>query len=426
MTENRRRIHIWAIIWLYQPNFSGAAIQAQQIYKRLVQQGYNVTVLTTANRMAHSLSGQQTQIDGVDIRYLPTIQKKDWASLSGVSLSRKILAYGKGLLSTLLFGLQNAQILWREGRANDIVMFHSSNTFSLIPIWMARLMGMHSVVQMTLLHTDDPEAIKTQRDWFLTPMRLEAFWRADAIVGYSSAQIESCLAIGLDSSTLNKIPCGVDLESFSPQCDEERVNLRRCLGLDPEGLFIIFVGDVIVRKGIDIVVSAFLKIQDQIRNAELLIVGPYNLDDPRYAHIYGLRKDLETSGCASRVHWIGRVENVYDYMRASDVFCFPSRLEGFGIVIIEAMAVGLPTVVSRLQGVTTDIISTEKEGILIPGENPTHYADALFRLLKMSEEADAMGKTGRLRVETVFNLEHIVQSYVQLYSKLTQSSRSRN
>ena len=105
-------------------------------------------------------------------------------------------------------------------------------------------------------------------------------------------------------------------------------------------------------------------------------------------------------------------------MRAADVFCLPTRREGFGIVIIEAMAAGLPVVVSRLEGVTTDIARADRDGILITGHNPDDYAEALLRLRQDKAEAKAMGRAARKRAMSEFSLERIVNRYSQLYSEL--------
>jgi glycosyltransferase involved in cell wall biosynthesis len=418
VTERNRKTRIWAISRLYLPNFSGAAIQAHQVFRELVRRGFSVTVLTTGDRSDRSLSGRRAEMDGIEIRYLPTLQSEEWASLAGVGIVYKVMPYLKGLLSALLLNLLAAWTLWREGQRGDIVRVYGANHFSFLPIWLARVRGMHSVLHMTLLGADDPPAIKRRPDRLLAFLTLEAFRRADAITGYSSAQIQSCLSDGLDPRKLFQIPGGVDLVGFRPVSEKDRAVIRQRLGLNPDGQYIVFVGDSIARKGLDVLIEAFLRVRSQTSEVELLIVGPYDFSDPYYRLASDLKDKLKVADCLSHVHWVGRVETVYEYMQAADVFCLPSRWEGFGIVIIEAMAVGLPVVVSRLEGVTTDIIKSEREGVLICGYSPEAYAAEVSRLLKDPAAAEAMGNMARSRVVSEFGMDRIVEHYAQLYRQL--------
>ena len=148
---------------------------------------------------------------------------------------------------------------------------------------------------------------------------------------------------------------------------------------------------------------------------ELLIVGPVDFSDPRHKMARKLRDELEAADHLAAVHWIGRTEDVHNYLQVSDIFCFPSRNEGFGLVIIEAMSTGLPVITSRLPGVTTDIIRSDQEGVLIAGYDPSDYAAMMLKLLNNPEMANAMGNMARSRVVSNFSLEHIAQRYAQLY-----------
>ena len=418
MIKHDMTIHIWVIIRLYYPNFSGAAIQAHQIFSKLVRQGFSVTVLTTGHFAATSLRGQRTRRDGIDIRYLRKIRHKNWASVAEAGTLRKIIAYLEGLLGTFSFGIHTAWTLLREGQPDDIVRVYSPDQFSFLPVWTAKVKGMHPVLHMTLLNSDDPGSIKEHWDKFSGVLRQESFYRAEAITGYSSEQIRSCLSAGLDSRKVFQIPAGVNVSKFMSSSTEERIIIRKRLGLKSDSRFIVFVGNAIARKGLDVLVAAFLQIRSQISGVELLIVGPYDFSDPRYKLASDLKDELEAADYLSHVHWIGRVDNVHDYMRAADIFCLPTRREGFGIVIIEAMAAGLPVVVARLEGVTTDIIQSDREGILITDHIPSDYAGALLRLLRDPSMAKSMGNAARERVINEFSLEHVVERYAQLYREL--------
>ena len=131
-----------------------------------------------------------------------------------------------------------------------------------------------------------------------------------------------------------------------------------------------------------------------------------------------LKEELARAGSLARVHWVGAVDNVHEYLKAADIFCFPTRREGLGTAVAEAMATGLPVVAARLEGVTTDMIRSEGEGVLITGHDPTTYAGTMLRLLKDPDTAGTMGIAARARAASEFNLETIGQRYAQLYRNL--------
>lgn len=418
MVESDKEIHIWLILDLYPPNMSGAAIQAHQIIRELVRHKFSATILTSGNHAAASIRGQRTRRDGIEIRYLRTFRHELWASVMEVRRVRKVAPYIKALLGTLSFGILTAWTLWRNGQPGDIVRVYSPNEFSFLPVWMAKLKGMHPVLDMTLLGSDDPMAIKEHWNKLLGLLRLESFRRTEAITGHSSAQVQSYLSAGLDPRKVFQIPCGVDLSIFRQVNGLERIQIRKKLGLRPEGSFIVFIGDATARKGLDVLIAAFLEVHSQIADTELLIVGSCDFEDPAYSMAEGLKNELEEANLASFVHWIGMVDNVHEYMNASDVFCLPTRQEGFGIVIIEAMAAGLPAVVARLKGVTTDIITSDREGMLIDEHNSGNYAGALLQLLSDPSEARIIGERARERVGREFSLERVAGLYEQLYLEL--------
>lgn len=417
-------VRIWAIFRLYHPNFSGGAIQEHRIFERLTLQGFSVIVLAAGLKNATALRGQRTWRDGVEIRFLRVLQHSDWSSVAGASPYKKTILYFKSMLSALTYGILTAWTLWREGESGEIVRVYSANAFSFLPVWVARIKRMHPVLHMSLLNSDDLGFIRNHWDRLSAVLKEESFRRSELVTGYSTAQIQSCISAGLDRRKLERIPGGVDLSNFRPMGVEERGHLRDELGLRPDGYFIIFVGSAIERKGLDVLIEAFHQVRKSDTDADLLIVGPYTSGDPAFELADSYRSRLAGTSFASSVHWIGSVENVHDYMRVSDAFCLPTRREGFGIVIVEAMAVGLPVVVARLEGVTTDIVPSQREGILISGYDSRDYARALLSLHANRTMTKNIRRAARAYVISEFNLESVTQNYGQLYRKLASSGAS--
>ena len=424
MIDNKGSIRVWALFRYYYPNFAGAAIQGHQILSRLAGRGFSVRVLAAADQVAASMAGQTIEMDGLSIRYLPVVRSRNWFFLARIPLLRKLMSCLNGLVGSLSLNLRNAWVLWREGRRGDIVQLYSCNQFSFLVVWLAQVRGMHPVIRMTLMGSDDPASFQNGMKPVMGTLKLEAFRRAEAIVSISSALTNSCRSAGLDPDKVVQIPNGVDLQLFHPLSKPEQANLRAALGLRPDQRYIVFVGSALHRKGIDILTRAFIHVAQQISDIELLIVGPCDFSDHTRHHperqqfVADLKQDLAQVGYSSRVHWVGEVDNVHEYLQVANAFCLPTRREGLGTVIVEALAVGLPVVTARLEGVTTDLIQLESEGVLIAGDDPNDYANALLQLLRDSTMAKDMGNCARVRAETEFSLELAVQRYAELYRGL--------
>jgi glycosyltransferase involved in cell wall biosynthesis len=420
-------IRVWAFSRYYHPNFSGAAMQAHQVLRRLARQGFPIHVLTAAGHTTTGLAGHEAELDGVLIRYLPVVRRQDWGFLARVPPLLSLMGYLNGQLHLLSLSLRACLILWRQGRRGGVVQLYGVGSFSFLIIWLARIRGLHPVARMSLLGSDDPGSLRGGIWSLSSALKLRAFRQAEAVVGMSHALIESCRSAGIDDSKVFRIPNGVDLDLFHPLDPEERADLRKTLGLEPARRYIIFVGSAKRRKGIDVLIRAFVQVARQLDDVELLVIGPSDFDD-RSRHVPArrqlvaeLRQELEKATCSSRVRWVGRVDNVHVYLQAADVFCLPSRREGLPNAVIEAMAVGLPVVTALLEGVTTDLIRSADEGVLIPGYEPGQYAGVLLQLLENPEEAKDMGMRGRARIEGEFDLASVVERYAELYRSLVES-----
>ena len=105
-------------------------------------------------------------------------------------------------------------------------------------------------------------------------------------------------------------------------------------------------------------------------------------------------------------------------MKISDVFCLPSRQEGFGIVIIEAMSCGLPVVVSNLDGVTSDIIQSIQEGTIVSGFESGDYAKALMSILADASLSKDLGSRARERTLSSFSLKQVTDEWITLFHSL--------
>jgi glycosyltransferase involved in cell wall biosynthesis len=167
---------------------------------------------------------------------------------------------------------------------------------------------------------------------------------------------------------------GINTQIFNPEmvCNEDQVHLKKTLGIAPTDFVFIYVGRLTGDKGINELLLVFRKIAMEFKNTKLLLVGFFETNlDP-------LQKDTlsEIKNNAQVIH-VPFQNDVRPYYAISDVLVFPSYREGFPNAILEAGAMGLPTIASDING-CNEIIEDQKNGILIPPKD----TEALFTAMK--------------------------------------------
>ncbi len=164
---------------------------------------------------------------------------------------------------------------------------------------------------------------------------------------------------------------------------------------------IIACGRLTYQKNYSLLLKAFAIMQKQI-DSKLLILGQ---GEDRVS----LGELTSRLGIQEKVIFLGFQKNPYKYMKASDIFVLSSLWEGFGNVIIEAMACGVPVISTKCHG-PEEIINDGINGILVPGEHPEAMADAIIRLLKDRRLAEHLINGGYKRIED-FKVGKMIAEY---------------
>lgn len=204
---------------------------------------------------------------------------------------------------------------------------------------------------------------------------------------------------------------GVDLARFDPvRLRGEGAQIRRQLGIPSQALVVGYVGRVTTEKGIAELIEAQATLSNQF-DPWLLIVGPHHADiDPLPEEVSGVLKH------GARARWVGYSEHPENYMVACDVLCLPSYREGFGIVLIEAAALGLPVVASRIVGVV-DAVEDEVTGLLVEPKDPAALAVALGRLLADPQLRSRLGIAARARARARFGADRVNALLLEEYDR---------
>lgn len=386
------------VIQRFRPSFGGQGVQVESLCTALSERGIEPTVYTANPGDAPALE----QMDGYRVRRLRT----DFS--------------GRGP-HWPAFGARVHRALRRD-RPN-LVHVHGL-TDALYAGWLyCRTARKPLVFEMTLLGVDEPGAIDSNPAR-LRWLRRRLYRRADAYVAMSRAFEPSYAESGLPAERLHIIPQGVDTTRFQPAGEPEQAEARAALDLPPGTPVVTFVGSLIERKGIDVLLQAWPAVRALHGTATLALAGPGELAGA------ATEKAMAAMSAADRasVRRLGRRDDIDVVLAAADAFVFPSRREGFGTVIIEAMATGLPCVVAELPGITDYIFEhpasspsaaiADTDGIVVQQNDPRALAAALAAILTAPMLGAAIGTRARERAVAAFDLGAIADRYIELYGEL--------
>lgn len=271
--------------------------------------------------------------------------------------------------------------------------------------WLAKLLN-PSLIWVASVH-----AVYGQRAWrgrWTLPLLRFVWPRADAIVAISNT-VQAWLVdrMGLSVEKVHVVHYGIDVAPFetvsAPGKEDKAFRVGTMGRLDPD-------------KGHDVLIRAMSLLVDRYPDIRLYIAG----HDP-LGYGVQLRRLIADLGVEARVRLLGFVQDVPRFMSELDVFALASRTEGFGQVLIEAMAAGKPVVASRIPPLT-EIVLDGVTGFLVPPGQPEAFAEAVERLLLRPQTREEMGAQGRRRVKAHFSAEAMTDKILAVYRRLGVST----
>jgi glycosyltransferase involved in cell wall biosynthesis len=204
------------------------------------------------------------------------------------------------------------------------------------------------------------------------------------------------------------VPNGIDLKRFVPR--PPSAALRAILGVPPSAPVVLSIGRHVPEKGYRHLVDAALPVERARAGVHWVLVGDGEL-----------RPELEAQarrlGLAGAMHFAGWRDDVADVLALADVFVLPSESEGFGRVLVEAMAMARPVVATAVGGVP-DIVLASQTGLLVPPADPAALAGAVQALLGDPARAARLGAAGRARAESTFGLGAHVDGVERVYDEV--------
>jgi UDP-glucose:(heptosyl)LPS alpha-1,3-glucosyltransferase len=208
----------------------------------------------------------------------------------------------------------------------------------------------------------------------------------------------------IDPWRMQIVVSGVGHKEFSPSSADDRRTLKTAIQINPDDLLLLFVGNEYKRKNLATVFEAVAKLQD-LR----LHVGIVGRADP-----HEFRNLAERLGIATRVHFFGPSSNMGQYYGAADMFVFPTLYEAFSLVILEAMAAGLPIITTDGVGAVSELFTDNTNGLLL--KNPVDRDELADKISQLTDPKER-SRLGRAAYEKSleFSWTRMAQNYLKTY-----------
>ena len=281
----------------------------------------------------------------------------------------------------------------------DIIHLHEP----LVPTLCTSILRLSDTVNIGTFHASGS---KPSYRWFQPFAKLlmeRWFHRLDGKIAVSRPAME--FANRHFPGTYHIIPNGIDVQHFSP--DVAPID-ELCDGK----LNILFVGRMEKRKGVGYLLGAYQQVRRKFPNSRLILVGP----GVRLRHKY--EKYVADNGLKD-VLFIGAVEykELPRYYQTADVFCAPATgQESFGVVLLEAMALGKPVVASNIPGYAS-VLTHGEEGVLVPPKDANSLAQAIISLLGNESLRAQMGEKGKKKSAN-YCWEHVARKVMDYYTEV--------
>ena len=384
---------ILMLTWEYPPRIvGGIARVVHDLSKRLIKDGHEVTVVTYRDNadVPEYENDKGVNVYRVDNYMIHPNNFIDW-----------IMQLNFNMLS------KATEIINKEG-GFDVIHAHDW----LVTYAAKSLKNAYDIPIVATIHAteagrnsgihDETQRYINDTEWLLT------YEATEVIVNSNYMKNEIQRLFGLPFDKINVIPNGINLSNFTGI--ERDYDFRRQYAMDNEKI-ILYVGRLVYEKGVQHLIAAMPKILSNYNDAKLIIAG-------RGGMMAELRAEASNLGLNDKIYFTGYLNSkqVQKMYKCADVAVFPSTYEPFGIVALEAMLAGVPTVVSDVGGLD-EIVTHGVDGMKSYAGNANSIADSVTALLYDHQLATNVSKKAKQKVKDQFNWEKIAQDTHFTYEK---------
>jgi glycosyltransferase involved in cell wall biosynthesis len=374
----------------YYPDIGGAPQYALELSLQLAKLGIETVVITHV----HPGQLEEEEIDGVKIKRV-----KGW-----------VLNHPHRTFSPPLFCRCYKYIL--DEKFDVVHGLDVYSTMALMAIPFARIFRIPCVLTC---HTARGSAFQI----FLQRVLGWMFRVGNRLIAVSQASARFSYLLGFSEKRVTVVPNGVDLSCFNRKVDASF--MREELGIGDEPLVVTALR-LIKGKSPELLISAFAMVLKVIPNAKLVIAGSGQEED-------NLSRQITDLNITNSVFMVGKLpkEKVAQLMAAANVFVLPSKMESFGLTLLEASAAGVPVVCANAGGVP-EVFQDGFNGLLYPPGDDDAMAKAIIRLLQDSKLAHKIS-VNAVDTANQFTWERTAEQTLQVYKEVLQEktpSRSRH
>lgn len=381
----KQSLNVLMISPQFKPIVGGYERACERLAVALVERGNAVTVCAEQRDKTWP---QQEDMSGVEIRRWWCIYKPKFHIITS-------------LLSLTSF-------LLRNGRAFDVWHAHQYGMHAALAVALGKLLRRPVVLKLT--SSSYMGLANTLAVGRLPKLLAALHRRMDAIVALTRETASEAAAFGIPVERIHVLGNGLDIQAYKPIGAEERRLKKQQLGLDDSSI-IIFVGRLSKEKNVSGLLHAWAMARPRIKGVwRLLVVG----DGP-------LRSALEAEARAltlgNSAVFVGYQANIADWLAAANIFALSSDREGLSNTMLEAMATGLPVVMTHVSG-ADELVDKTGAGKVVSIGDMNAFSSALVGLANSDDLSREMGASGRRVVEERFAIEQVATAHQILYSTL--------
>ena len=395
---------ILMLTWEYPPRIvGGIARVVHDLSKRLIKDGHEVTVVTyREGDTPYYENDKGVEVYRVDNYMISPNNFIDWIMQLNFNMVAKA-----------------SEIIAKDGKfdvihAHDWLVANAAKTLKhsydipLVSTIHATEAGRNSGIH------DETQRYINDTEWMLTYESTEVIVNSNFMKGHIQG------LFGLPFDKIDVVPNGINLNNFTGI--ERDYEFRRQYAADNEKI-ILYMGRLVYEKGINHLIAAMPKILSQYNDAKLLIAGKGGMYDE-------LKAQADAMGLGNKVYFTGYLDSkqVQKMYKCADIAVFPSTYEPFGIVALEAMLAGVPTVVSDVGGLN-EIVEHGVTGMKSYAGNANSIADSILALLHDHQLAANCVKNAKQIVKEQYNWNKIAQDTHFTYQKAicqTMAERQAN
>ncbi len=395
---------ILMLTWEYPPRIvGGIARVVNDLSKRLIKDGHEVTVITYKEGDALEFEDDKgVKVYRVNNYMINPNNFIDWV----MQLNFNMVAKAN-------------EIIAKEGQF-DVIHAHDW----LVAYAAKTLKNSYDIPIVSTIHAtesgrnsgihDETQRYINDTEWLLT------YESNEVIVNSNFMKCELQRLFGLPFEKINVVPNGINLTNFSGV--EKDYEFRRQYARDNEKI-ILYTGRLVYEKGIQHLISAMPKILSGYNDSKLIIAGKGGMLDE-------LREQVNRMGISNKVYFTGYLDSkkLLKMYKCADISVFPSTYEPFGIVALEAMLAGVPTVVSDVGGLN-EVVEHGVNGMKCYAGNANSIADSVLTLLYDHQLCDNIVKNAKVKVKEEYNWGKIAQDIHFTYQKAicqTMAQRQAN